>query len=417
MSIHYLAKCLLWPVYRKSSLITYKSPAIIRAMDKIKGINPSRIFWCCNDLGVSVEELAHETDIALATLEKALEGKEALSVKQLQKLASYFNRGLLFFLEDGPVSEGQVHSVQFRTLNNQKPQLSPRFRALVERTERQRLTYLSLREELGEPVDPAWYPEEIAGNAPRPERAAQLARAWLGLQPGQSFAEMRTAVEAKNILVFLSNGYAGKWQIPKESPIRGFSLYFDSFPVIFIKKQLSEGAQAFTMMHELGHLLLHRESFVDDEDDFYSNSSNEVAANRFAGNLLVPDEFLEVLDLKRFPADDVTAYDTFLKDYTQRWCVSPEVVLRRMTDCGLLPQEDYQAYRKWKQSLPVPERKGSGGARYRFKEPVRVFGKSYVGTVLDALHEQRITLARASSYLDNLKIADLRQLEDTHASI
>jgi hypothetical protein len=88
-----------------------------------------------------------------------------------------------------------------------------------------------------------------------------------------------------------------------------------------------------------------------------------------------------------------------------------------MMDSGLLPQEDYQAYRRWKQSLPVIERQSSGGSRYRFKEPVRVFGKGYVGTVLDALHEQRITLARASSYLDNLKIADLRQLEDTHAAI
>ncbi|WP_162893712.1 XRE family transcriptional regulator [Marinobacter sp. Arc7-DN-1] len=265
-------------------------------MEKIKGVNPSRILWCCDDLGVSVEELAHETGIALATLEKALEGKEALSVKQLQKLALHFNRGLLFFLEEGPVSEGRVHSVQFRTLNNQKPQLSPRFRALVERTERQRLTYLSLREDLGEPAETDWYPEKFAVNAPRPEQAAKLARAWLGLQPGQSFADMRAAVEAKNILVFLSNGYAGQWQIPKESPIRGFSLYFDSFPVIFIKKQQSEGAQAFTMMHELGHLLLHRESFVDDEDDFYSHSVNEVAANRFAGNLLVPEKFLEKLD-------------------------------------------------------------------------------------------------------------------------
>lgn len=390
---------------------------MIRAMDKIKGVNPSRILWCCDDLGVSVEELAHETGIARATLEKALEGKEALSVKQLQKLASYFNRGLLFFLEEGPVSEGRVHSVQFRTLNNQKPQLSPRFRALVERTERQRLTYLSLREDLGEPVGPDWYPEELAENTPRPERAAKLARAWLGLQPGQSFSDMRAAVEAKNILVFLSNGYAGQWQIPKESPIRGFSLYFDSLPVIFIKKQLSAGAQAFTMMHELGHLLLHRESFVDDEDDFHSHSANEVAANQFAGNLLVPEEFLGTLDLQRFPDDDVTAYDQFLEDYARRWCVSPEVILRRMMDSGLLPQEDYQAYRRWKQSLPVVERQGSGGSRYRFKEPVRVFGKSYVGTVLDALHEQRITLARASSYLDNLKIADLRQLENTHASI
>lgn len=390
---------------------------MIRAMEKIKGVNPSRILWCCDDLGVSIEELAHETGIALATLEKALEGKDALSVKQLQKLALHFNRGLLFFFEEGPVSEGRVHSVQFRTLNNQKPQLSRRFRTLVERTERQRLTYLSLREDLGEAVEIDWYPEEFTVEARRPEHAAQFARTWLGLQPGQSFADMRAAVEAKNILVFLSNGYAGQWQIPKESPIRGFSLYFDSFPVIFIKKQQSEGAQAFTMMHELGHLLLHRESFVDDEDDFHSHSANEVGANRFAGNLLVPQRFLEKLDLKSFPANDVTAYDRFLEDDARRWCVSPEVILRRMVDSGLLPQEDYQAYRSWKQSLPVIERQSSGGSRYRFKEPVRVFGKSYVGTVLDALHEQRITLARASSYLDNLKIADLRQLEDTHASI
>tara|TARA_B100000749_G_scaffold270689_1_gene250740 strand:+ start:1095 stop:2267 length:1173 start_codon:yes stop_codon:yes gene_type:complete len=390
---------------------------MIRAMEKIKGVNPSRILWCCDDLGVSIEELAHETGIALATLEKALEGKDALSVKQLQKLALHFNRGLLFFFEEGPVSEGHVHSVQFRTLNNQKPQLSRRFRTLVERTERQRLTYLSLREDLGEAIEIDWYPEEFTVEARRPEHAAQFARTWLGLQPGQSFADMRAAVEAKNILVFLSNGYAGQWQIPKESPIRGFSLYFDSFPVIFIKKQQSEGAQAFTMMHELGHLLLHRESFVDDEDDFHSHSANEVAANRFAGNLLVPEKFLERLDFKSFPGNDVTAYDRFLEDDARRWCVSPEVILRRMVDSGLLPQEDYQAYRSWKQSLPVIERQTSGGSRYRFKEPVRVFGKSYVGTVLDALHEQRITLARASSYLDNLKIADLRQLEDTHASI
>jgi len=74
---------------------------MIRAMEKIKGVNPSRIRWCCDDLGVSIEELAHETGIALVTLEKALEGKDALSVKQLQKLALHFNRGLLFFSKRG----------------------------------------------------------------------------------------------------------------------------------------------------------------------------------------------------------------------------------------------------------------------------------------------------------------------------
>jgi len=65
--------------------------------------------------------------------------------------------------------------------------------------------------------------------------------------------------------------------------------------------------------------------------------------------------------------------------------------------------------------LPIPE--GGGGSRYRYKEPLRMFGESFVRTVLDALHSQQITLARASTYLDNLKIKDLRRLEETHARI
>jgi hypothetical protein len=40
-----------------------------------------------------------------------------------------------------------------------------------------------------------------------------------------------------------------------------------------------------------------------------------------------------------------------------------------------------------------------------------------VETVLDALSARHITLAKASSYLDNLKIKDLHQLERHFASI
>jgi hypothetical protein len=40
-----------------------------------------------------------------------------------------------------------------------------------------------------------------------------------------------------------------------------------------------------------------------------------------------------------------------------------------------------------------------------------------VRTVLDALYARHITLAKASSYLDNLKIKDLHQLERFYAGI
>lgn len=38
-------------------------------------------------------------------------------------------------------------------------------------------------------------------------------------------------------------------------------------------------------------------------------------------------------------------------------------------------------------------------------------------TVLDALSARRISLAKASSYLDNLTISDLHKLEALHAGV
>lgn len=384
-------------------------------MEKAHAINPQRIAWCCEEQGISVEQLAKNVDIAPATLERAMGGEDALSINQLRHIATYFNRGMLFFLEHEPVNVAKVHSAQFRTISNQKPELSPRLKALVERVERQRQVYISLQEDLGEDVKKKWYPDNLQLDTGNIKQAAATARSWLGLMDGSDFWQMRRAVEDKGIMVFVSNGYNGQWQIAKENPIRGFSLYFDTFPVITIKKQSSEGPQAFTLMHELAHLLLHRESFIDDEADFHSYQGKERVANEFAGNVLVPDGFLAQVDTANFPVRAVASYDNYLKEYRKRWCVSGEVILRRMLDEGMLAQERYQAYRNYKAALPLPE--GGGGARYRYKEPIRMFGESFVRTVLDALHSQQITLARASTYLDNLKIKDLRRLEETHARI
>jgi hypothetical protein len=90
--------------------------------------------------------------------------------------------------------------------------------------------------------------------------------------------------------------------------------------------------------------------------------------------------------------------------------------LRRLLDAGRLPQSQYAAYRQWRAQLAVtPE---DGGTRmYRHREPKHVFGDTFVRTVLDALNARHITLAKASSYLDSLKIKDLHQLERHYAGI
>ena len=61
--------------------------------------------------------------------------------------------------------------------------------------------------------------------------------------------------------------------------------------------------------------------------------------------------------------------------------------------------------------------KDGGNRQYRHREPRHVFGDTYVRTVLDALSDRHITLAKASNYLDSIKIKDLHSLESYYAGL
>ena len=381
-------------------------------MERIQSINPERITWCCADYGITPEELAAELNIAATSIERVLDGEGGITFNQLRKIADHFGRGVLFFLESGQVDAAQVHTPQFRTLANQKPELTPSLKKLIERVEKQRAVYLSLREDLDDAERLQFTPPELTRK--NPQEAASIVRKWLGLAEENNFNSYREAVEAQGLLVFRSNGYNGKWQIPKQNPILGFALYDPTCPVIVIKKQSSDTQQSFTLMHELTHLLLHKTSSIDDDQDFQSHQGNERDANAFAGHLLVPDVFLATIRDAGRP-HDASRYDDWLAPQRKAWGVSVEVILRRLLDAGRLTQNQYNAYRQWRSKLPVQE--ADGTRQYRYREPKHLFGDTFVRTVLDALNARHITLAKASTYLDSLKIKDLHQLENLYAGL
>jgi Zn-dependent peptidase ImmA (M78 family) len=375
-------------------------------MDRIESINTERIEWCCAERGTALDGVAAATGISDSTLHRVMEGEGGLTFRQLQSLAAYFNRGVLFFLEPGRVNERRLYTPQFRTLTSQKPDLSPKVKDLIEKAEWFRDVFLHLQEELGT-VRSEFSPPDV--DPSDVQVAAREVRRWLGLRDNNSFETYREAVESKGILVLRSMGYAGAWQFPRESAVAGFSLYFERCPVIVVRKQEFEARQVFTLIHELGHIVLHKGSVIDNDEDLFHYQGRERDANRFAGRVLVPKAFLDQINDRSRP-QNASSYDDWLRVYRDRWGVSGEVILRRLLDVGRLEADQYEAYREWRAQVRVPLPKG-GSRQYRHREPIHIFGQSYVRSVFDALYAKRITLAKASSYLDNLKVSDLHELE------
>ncbi|MDM8555855.1 ImmA/IrrE family metallo-endopeptidase [Desulfococcaceae bacterium HSG7] len=386
-----------------------KLKQINRIMEKIT-INPNRLQWCMNTSMVNIDDLSNGVNISMQTLERAMTNQAALSVNQLEKIANFFKRSLLFFIDPNAIQESKIYSTQFRTINNQKPIHSIKMRALIERIQQQRQIYIGLLEDLDEPVKSNWMPDFDLSTEDIKQVSADV-RQWLNIPPKYNFNDLRQSVENKGVMVFISNAYNGKWQISKSDPIRGFSLYYEILPIIMIKKQKSAVAQSFTLMHELAHLLLHKESVIDDEDDFHNYKGKEKDANEFAGNLLVPDVFLNQINVSYLLSLEVNEYDNYLSDYKKLWCISVEALLVRLLINKKITQQHYQAYKDFKSSPSKKVSKKKIPRKYRHREPVHIFGKPFVYAVLDSLHSQQITLAKASSYLDNLKISDVHQLE------
>ena len=382
-------------------------------LEKIALPNPSRLAWCIRDQGFTRADLADAAKVSDRVLEAALGGEDALTIVQLGKLAKALDKDVLFLLEPQAVDEANAHTPQFRTLANQKPDMSQSLRRLIERAEKQRETYLHLREELGDdsPVE-AFNPPALVGMTV--EKKAAVVRKWLSLKDTKNtFSTYRDAIEARGILVIRSNGYAGAWQIGRQSAVMGFSLFDTRCPVIVVRKLASEAQLCFTLMHELAHLLLHQASVIDDEADFYSHKGMEQEANAFAGFLLVPAAFLASIDDGARPSQ-VTQFENWLKPQTKSWGISTEVILRRLLESQRLTQALYADYRAMVKQRPVEV--NDGGMRHRFGEPRHIFGDAYVRTVLGALSAREITLNKASSYLDNIKINDLHKLEKHYAN-
>jgi Zn-dependent peptidase ImmA (M78 family) len=133
---------------------------------------------------------------------------------------------------------------------------------------------------------------------------------------------------------------------PSEDDISGFLLVQANDQVVIGVNMLHHpNRQRFTIAHEIGHFMLHEidEVHVDravvklrDQRSSSGSHIDEVEANRFAAELLMPTEFLED-DLDKFFLVDLHD-DRRMMQLAKRYQVSVQAMTNRVVSLGLLPE-------------------------------------------------------------------------------
>jgi Zn-dependent peptidase ImmA (M78 family)/transcriptional regulator with XRE-family HTH domain len=268
---------------------------------------PARLTQARVRLGVSKTELANEVGVSPAAIGQYEAGVTAPRREVLDRLASALKVRQEFFNAGRPLARIDTVDAHFRSLRSAR--VSDRQKALATATLVWELTFALERYiKLPEASLPAVRP----GTAPS-EAAFALRRQW-DLPDGPVKHLVATA-ESHGIVVAIR-------PLHEVDAVDAFSVVILDRPIVITTPRRSENVfrHRFSIAHELGHLLMHRDSGEH-------STAIEKEADEFAAAFLTP---ATSMDAALPPRLDLAALDRL----GRTWGVSPHALVRRMVERG-----------------------------------------------------------------------------------
>ncbi len=324
-----------------------------------------------------------------------------------------------FYLPEPPAEEPIPRD--FRRLPGEVAlRYSPALRLQIRMGQTRRAIARDLVEELGE-RPPTWTlrtspdadPEQVGGEVRRHLKVEfDEQKTWRDARAG--YRAWRSRIEAAGVLVFQAVGV-------DTSEMLGFSLAHEFLPVVAVNRKSKPNQRIFTLIHELAHVMIGASSTCDlDEESPRQQAEQRVETfcNRAAGAALVPAPELlaEPIVSQRGPGAHAWDDDQ-LEALARVFCVSEEVLLRRLLTLGRTTPQFYQAKRKdflarYKGIVQLDRAELEEGKMRRNmpREAISNFGRTYTRVVLDSLAQDHITLVEASRFL-NVRPGQLRKIE------
>lgn len=381
-------------------------------------INPSLLVWARESIGMTVEEAAKkfEKSVKTETIRAWELGTLKPTVKQLRKAAVAYKRPFsAFYLPDPPQEPPPIHDYR-RFPDAITEVVSAPLIVAIRRAHVRREVALELAESLEEEIPIFSFRASIQD--PIDTVALKIRRILdVSLEEQlrwkdklKALNRWRGAIENVGVLVFQAK------QIPLES-MRGFSISAERFPVIVINPKDAERARIFSLIHELAHLVLANGGLCVPRNtisEFSRRSDVETFCNRLAAEILVPTEALvEHAKVKAFLSDHVWTDDE-LSGIADTFTVSKEVILIRLLAIGKTTREICnRKLRKLKEDYKaLPQKKKSAGYALPPTLCLAHNGVSFVRLVLDAYHQESISVGDVSDHLD-VKVKWLQGVEET----
>ncbi|KPL01299.1 MAG: hypothetical protein AMJ91_00665 [candidate division Zixibacteria bacterium SM23_73_3] len=301
---------------------------------------------------LSLEEVAKKIGLSRQTLSLVEKGERIIDSERLLRFAILVGRPISFFFEE-KTPEVQLF---FRAHSAQK--ITPVLEAdLIERYRR----YVELEEILG--IEPrSRLPQSVRLRSFSDKDQNRIATVAKEEREGLGMAD----APIKSIFELLENHGVKIFVFDFGAPdIVGFGMtcyHRDAGPCIFVNENAKIPAerQIFTVAHEYGHLIFHRNEFVGQDSFKYrkgvgkSKSPEEKITDYFAGVFLVPEERLrEVAPVgyRITPADVIYIKHIFN--------VSFKAILERLHQCSLINSQEKRNLYAWL------------GSRYKAEEEPR----------------------------------------------
>ncbi len=388
-------------------------------------VNGKMLRWARETSGYSVEDVAQKMGKDAIVVQEWEEGKKYPPYGQLERLAyTIYKRPIALFFFPEPPDESDIKS-SFRTLpDSELANIPPRVHFLRRKAQ----VFQFNMAEMFDGINPAsemitrdlgFSPTDdvaIRGNEVREYLGVSLREQKTWTNNKNALKEWRNALEKKGILVF-KDSFSEKDPISKEkkdNPYSGFCLYDNEFPLVYVNNNHPPARQIFTLFHELAHLLL-SVGGVDKRggDEYVAELSGddkniEILCNKFAGEFLIPSDSINSY-LEDLGSDAVNDENIF--QIAKQYCVSREVILRRIIDLNIVENAVYEKkVAEWRAKSQSQSSKKGGGDYYNTL--ATYISKTYMERVFSQYYQQRITPDQARDYLNIKSTTTFEKFED-----